>query len=44
MGSPGGLLVMNLLAMQKMQEMQVQSLGGDDPLEEEMSTHSSILS
>ena len=44
MGSPGGLLVMNLLAMQKMQEMQVQSLGGEDPLEEEMSTHSSILS
>ena len=44
MGSPGGLLVMNLLAMQKMQEMQVQSLGGEDPLEEEMATHSSILS
>jgi len=26
-----------------MQETQVQSLGGEDPLEEEMSTHSSIL-
>ena len=26
-----------------MQEMQVQSLGQEDPLEEEMSTHSSIL-
>ena len=26
-----------------MQETQVQSLGGDDPLEEEMATHSSIL-
>ena len=26
-----------------MQEMQVQSLGQDDPLEEEMATHSSIL-
>ena len=35
---------MNLLAMQKMQEIQVQSLGGEDPLEEEMATHSSILS
>ena len=32
--------VKNLLAMQ---EMQVQSLGGEDPLKEEMSTHSSIL-
>ena len=27
-----------------MQEMQVQSLGGEDPLEKETSTHSSILS
>ena len=26
-----------------MQEMQVQSLGQEDPLEEEMATHSSIL-
>ena len=26
-----------------MQEMQVQSLGQDDPLEEEMATHTSIL-
>ena len=26
-----------------MQEMQVQSLGVEDPLEEEMATHSSIL-
>ena len=26
-----------------MQEMQVRSLGGEDPLEEEMATHSSIL-
>jgi len=26
-----------------MQEMQVQSLGWEDPLEEEMPTHSSIL-
>ena len=26
-----------------MREMQVQSLGGEDPLKEEMATHSSIL-
>ena len=26
-----------------MQEMQVQSLGQEDPLEEEMATHSSVL-
>ena len=29
--------------MQEMQETQVQSLGQEDPLEEEMSTYSSIL-
>ena len=29
--------------MHETQEMQVQSLGGEDPLEEEMATHSSIL-
>ena len=29
--------------MQDMQEMQVQSLGWEDPLEKEMATHSSIL-
>ena len=29
--------------MQESQEMQVQSLGGEDPLEEGMATHSSIL-
>ena len=29
--------------MQETQEMWVQSLGKDDPLEEEMATHSSIL-
>ena len=33
-------MVKNLLAMQ---ETQVQSLGWEDPLEEEMATHSSIL-
>ena len=30
--------------MQEMQETWVQSLGQEDPLEEEMKTHSSILS
>ena len=29
--------------MQEMEETQVQSLHGKDPLEEEMATHSSIL-
>ena len=29
--------------MQKMQEMQVQSLGQENPLEKEMATHSNIL-
>ena len=29
--------------MQKTEEMLVQSLGGEDPLEEDMATHSSIL-
>ena len=30
-------------AMQKMQETQVQSLSGEDSMEEDMATHSSIL-
>ena len=30
--------------MQEMQEIQVQSLGQEDPLEKKMATHSSILS
>ena len=38
-GFPCGLVVKNLPAM----EIQVPSLGGEDPLEEEMATHSSIL-
>ena len=33
-------MVKNLPAMK---EIQVRSLGGEDPLEEEMATHSSIL-
>ena len=40
MGFPGGSVVKNLPVMQ---EMQVQSLGQEDPLEKKMATHSSIL-
>ena len=40
MGFPGAAVVKNPPAMQ---EMQVQSLAREDPLEEEMATHSSIL-
>ena len=40
---PGGSVVKNLLAMQKMQERQVQSLDQEDPLEEGTATHSRIL-
>ena len=36
-------MVKNLSAMQKTPETQVQFLGGEDSLEEEMATHSSIL-
>ena len=43
MGFPSGSAVKNLPAMQKTQEMQVPYLGGEDPLEEGMATHSSIL-
>ena len=43
MGFPVAQLVKNLLAMQEMQEMWVQSLAWEDPLEEEMATYSSIL-
>ena len=39
-GFSGGTLVKNSLAVQ---EMRVQSLGQEDPLEEEMATHSSTL-
>ena len=43
MGFPVAQLVKNLPAMQEMQEMWVQSLAWEDPLEEEMATYSSIL-
>ena len=39
----GGSEVKNTSAMQEPQEMQVRSLGREDPLEEGMATHSSIL-
>ena len=35
--------VQNAPAMQEMQEVRVQSLGQEDPLEKDMATHSSIL-
>jgi hypothetical protein len=40
---PHGSEVKYLPAVQEVQEMQVRSLGQEDPLEEEMATHSSIL-
>ena len=40
LGFPGGSAVKNLPAMQ---ETWVQSLSQEDPLEEEMATHSSVL-
>ena len=39
---PGGSAVKNP-AMQELQEMQVRSLGWEDPLEEGMAAHSGIL-
>ena len=42
-GFPGASAVKNLPAMQGLQEMPVQLLGREDPLEKGMATHSSIL-
>ena len=39
----GGSVVKKSPAMQEPQEMWVQSLGWEDPLEKEMETHSSVL-
>ena len=36
-------VIKNLPTMQESQEMRVRSLGQEDPLEEEMAPHSSIL-
>ena len=43
LASPMAQQVKNLLAVQETQETWVQSLGWEDPLEEAMATHSSIL-
>ena len=40
MGFPGDLVVKNPPANAETQEMRVRSLGLEDPLEEEMATHS----
>ena len=42
-GFPSGPVVKNLPAMQEMQETHVRSLVQEDPLEEGMATHCSIL-
>ena len=42
-GFPGRSVVNDPPAKQEMQEMWVQSLGGEDPLEEGTATHSTIL-
>ena len=42
-GFPNGSGVKNPPAMQEMQETWVRSLGREDPLEEEMASHSSLL-
>ena len=43
MGFHSGSVVKNPPAVQEPQEMWVQSLGREDPLEEGMETHSSVL-
>ena len=43
MGFPGASVIKNLLAMQERQDVQVPYLGQEDPLEEEMTSHFSIL-
>ena len=40
---PGFSVIMNLPAMQEMQETRLRSPGQEDPLEEGMTTHSSFL-
>ena len=42
-GFPCSSEVKNLPAMQKPQETQIQTLSGENPLEEGMATHSSIF-
>ena len=42
-GFPSGSVAENPPAVQEMQEMQVRSLGQEDPPEKELAAHSSIL-
>ena len=42
-GFPGGSAVKNLPAKQEKQETRVPSLGWEDPLEEGVATHASVL-
>ena len=42
-GFPSGSAIKNLPAMQETEETWVQTVGWEDPLEEEMATHSSVL-
>ena len=42
-GFSAGSAIKNMPAMQEMQETQIQFLGLEDPLEEGMATHSSVL-
>ena len=42
-GFPRGSVVKNLPAAQEIQDTRVQSLGGEDPLEEGTAAHSSVL-
>ena len=43
LGFPGGLAVKNPPAMQEPKETEIQSLSKENTLEEEITTHSSIL-
>ena len=43
MGSPSGSVVKDPSSVQETQEMQVQSLGQEDPLEDETAAQSSIF-
>ena len=42
-GFSAGSAIKNMPAVQEMQETQIQFLGLEDPLEEGMATHSSVL-
>ena len=43
LGSPDDSVVKNLPVTQDLQETQIRCLGWEDPLEEEMAIHSSVL-